>query len=340
MAIPLAMIGGIVGGGLSLVNSFSQVGKQKKLTQLQEEANSRLMDKSYAHQKELYDYTYNKNKPVQQVRNLEEAGLNPALTYGLGGQGGALAGSGGASVSGAMAPNDAENLNSKTNAMGMVLQLAQLRSSIEVNESIANKNNAEANKTKGVDSDIASQTLQKLIAETTNENLKSEYIGLQNEINAIDVEIKGKSKEWQIRHIEYTAKNAAENLISLMRNNEIGNETKESVITEIKAKAIEAILQTELTKAETAQTYSNINLNQAKIKEISETISQNWNKLGIDLKNSNINEFKEVIKSKYPSIQQVGGRLFDNAIEVIWNIGNEIDKMIGNQTIPYKPKIK
>ena len=57
-------------------------------------------------------------------------------------------------------------------AQGMGAQLASTLSQVELNKSQANKNNAEANKIKGVDTDVAQATMDNLIAQTSNEKIK------------------------------------------------------------------------------------------------------------------------------------------------------------------------
>lgn len=80
------------------------------------------------------------------VKQLKEAGLNPALIYGMGaGSGGGVTGNIAApQVSSQSAPNVAAATANKTAAIGMALQLSKLQSEIDVNRSIAAANKAEA----------------------------------------------------------------------------------------------------------------------------------------------------------------------------------------------------
>ena len=58
----------------------------------------------------------------------------------------------------------------------MGLQLANLASQIKLNESQANKNNAEANKTAGVDTELAKTSIENLINQTKNEKGRNALI--------------------------------------------------------------------------------------------------------------------------------------------------------------------
>lgn len=104
---------------------------QQRMTDMQIEAN-----------KEMADYGIEINSAKNQMKRLDEAGLNPALMYGGGGAGGSTVATQG--VSGGQASNSASREQNKINSMGMALQLAKLRSEIDVNKSVADVNKANA----------------------------------------------------------------------------------------------------------------------------------------------------------------------------------------------------
>ena len=64
----------------------------------------------------------------------------------------------------------------KLKGQEMGLQLANLASQIKLNESQANKNNAEANKTAGVDTELAKTSIENLISQTKNEKDRNALI--------------------------------------------------------------------------------------------------------------------------------------------------------------------
>ena len=157
-------LGEITGYNDALSND--QIEQQKKLNELQTAQN-----------KELYDYQYNKTTPSERVRLYKEAGLNPALIYGMGGGSGTTAtmGSGG----GSQASNTAQMRTNNIAAAQMGLQMAKLQSEIDVNKSVAEANKANAEKA------AAETTTTNSIRETLMENMRQQGIEvwLRNEIS-------------------------------------------------------------------------------------------------------------------------------------------------------------
>lgn len=149
--------GGIVNKAMGLFGPSQatkdrrQLNQQQKLSDIQEQANRRLMQDSYGLQKDMYNHQYGMNTPEAMRKRYEEAGMNPALAYTQGGVGGVSGGSGGASVSGATAADSASQTSaeaSKEQAMnqkiGMALQHRMQESQIALNESQVKKNEKEA----------------------------------------------------------------------------------------------------------------------------------------------------------------------------------------------------
>lgn len=99
-------------------------------------------------QKDMANYTTELTSPKMQMERYKEAGLNPALMYGMGGGGGTTTSTGSQTVSGVSPSNTdyAQRVMAKTQQMGMALQLSKLKSEIDVNKSVAEVNKATATK--------------------------------------------------------------------------------------------------------------------------------------------------------------------------------------------------
>lgn len=117
---------------------------------------------SHQYNKEMWDYTNYEN----QVSHLEAAGLNPALLYGQGGGGGATA-QGGAVGNGQGTPGSAPGGGSPQairsqilEGAGMGIQLGLMDAQRKAMEAKAAKDNADADKTKGVDTELAKSIIE------------------------------------------------------------------------------------------------------------------------------------------------------------------------------------
>ena len=128
---------------MELQNQYEQ-GNMKYQAELNEQA-------AQANQRRMIDYfnlTAQYNSASQQKQRLEEAGLNPALMYGQAGSGGAGTGAtGGAQAAGAGL--------AQSQAVGMGLQLKSIAAQTKLAEANAAKAYADANKTKGVDTNLS-----------------------------------------------------------------------------------------------------------------------------------------------------------------------------------------
>lgn len=130
----IGMIGGSIAANRQFRNEKELMGLQAKYNREQAKYTSDL-------QKEMWDYTNYEN----QLKHIERAGLSQGLIYGMSGGGGTTAGSAQAAGVG----------NPGTSAVGMGLEAAQLLSNIRLTNAEASKAEAEAEKTSGVDTDLA-----------------------------------------------------------------------------------------------------------------------------------------------------------------------------------------
>lgn len=117
-----------------------QIEQQQKLTNIQVDANKELANHGMGISKEMFDYTgYG-----AQRKQMEEAGLNPALMYGHAGAGGSTTSASAGSAGGGQASDEASLKQAQMAQQGMMLQLAKLGSEIAVNKATAKEKEANA----------------------------------------------------------------------------------------------------------------------------------------------------------------------------------------------------
>lgn len=186
-------IGSIVNAGLGLALGGIQDRRQRRQEQ-------KLQDMAIRGNKEMLDYSYGKQMQMwkdtnysAQVAELEKAGLNPALLYGMSGGGGTTTGSGSASVSQGHAPVGG---GEAMQMMGMGLQMKMTQAQTDLLHAQAEKAKVEAEKLAGVDSenvkaDTALKIASEIIAKYTGKEAKDQYEKIKSPARLIE------SKTWQ-----------------------------------------------------------------------------------------------------------------------------------------------
>lgn len=227
--------------------------------------------------KEIWDYTNTEN----QKKHIEAAGLNPALLYGMSGGGGSTAA--GAQGMGAGIASGHE-MGIKQQGRGMGLQAAAIASEIDLNNSQAEKNRADAKKTSGADTRLQNANIEYIIAQTSNEKIKkgliyanTRLLDAQEELQRITTDYtKQKTDEvrWNIKLIEKEVDRISKEINSLDLDNEFKKETLKNRITQTSLVIQQAIADIALKGAQGK-------LAEAEAKAIPEKILQMWSEIGI-----------------------------------------------------------
>ena len=216
-----------------------QWGNQLRLMDIQNRYNEQMAKNNQQRNKDLWDYTNYEN----QKQHIKNAGLNPALMYGMGGGGGVSAN--GAQGQGVTQPTD-RSVEMGLKQQGLGLQLASIASQVDLNKSQAEKNKAEADKIAGVDTDVQKATIDNLIAQTSNEKVKKGLI--LGQIRVVDAEeelkrnmadwTKDKADEtrWNIKSLQKGIDKLTEEINGMKLDNElkkrtIDNKVRESSLT-------------------------------------------------------------------------------------------------------------
>lgn len=249
---PLA--GAIFGGFDERSQDDRQIRQQKRLTEIQEAANARAAQNSQALQLDLW----NKTNYGAQKEHMIEAGLNPALMYGMKGGGGATTGGAQqAGVSGGQAANAAATTQNKL-AMGMQIAQSAL---------------------------LAAQT-EKTKAETKNLEAGTTKTGVETETGKLDLDTKQKTQEATIRTIEENAAKALADAVQSQQRQVINEETMRDQIRSIQEEAIGKILQNEGVTIENRRKEANLAVEKFEAKMAESGISPRtpwYMKLVVDL---------------------------------------------------------
>lgn len=293
-----------------------------------EQYNKRAEERAYQYGEKAADAAFKRNQqwfsqyesPEAMRRMLEEAGYNPNIIGGISGGTGAGGTQGtasaGASTGGTMdAPNLAAQKGSKAqmlNATTQALQASALTASqIKLNESAANKNNADAEYTSGTQTELGQKSIAKLIEETENIRIKTaaeeqkmeldkadqllrerqtalnEAVGQKN-IEKMSEEIKLIGE--QINSVTTATLYTLEQIESAKRRNQIDEATKATMIQQAKADLQNTVKDTALKVAEAITEYQGQKLTQKQIWQIEDNAELAAERLKFD---------KEVASANY-----------------------------------------
>lgn len=222
--------------GLGFASQNMQMVNDRQLMNLQGALNRRNATHTFNLQKQMWEYTNYGN----QKKHMQEAGLNPALLYGMSGGGGTTTGS-------AQAQGVSQG-NSQAVAMG--LQAASLASQIKLMNTEAKKNEAEAEET---ESRIpVNQSIQEL-----------------NNANAELAQQKNKLTEVQITQTNELIRKTQEETRKLMADADVAQETKLSRIEQEAQEYYNMVW-------EAIEKQKNIELKDAQINKINEETQTIW----------------------------------------------------------------
>ncbi len=191
----LGIASGIVGEAVKATTQNSRerraMANQERLMEIQTKNQERLNKQG----QELQMKTWTETNYPAQMRMLEEAGLNPALIYGTGGEGGKTGSQTGGSAQGGSAPSP-QQLD-----IGNILQSAMIASQIEVAKSQAEKNKAEAASIRGEEGTKGQAEIALKGSQKNVEDVKYDKIVEEVNMIAIDRNIAQHTREAKIKQI-------------------------------------------------------------------------------------------------------------------------------------------
>ena len=322
------LTGGIVNGIMGLFGGSKkaeqrQYQHEKEMMALQNKYNTQAAAQSmeyaktmnrinFEQQNQMFEKQAEWNSAEQQKQRLKEAGLNPALMYGIGGEGGSSVSSGGGTGAQVAGVN-----NAGTQAVMMGLQAKSIESQIALNNAQASKINAE---TKNTETDtekkeaeikvanvnannieeatklVKEQQLTEQSKRQLNEAEKKYKIRVTDLQDALEKLTKAKENEsWYLsRSIEmetYKMSKEAEKFIKEIDSMEIDNEIKRrtaDMVVEQTRMNIKATMQSVL------ESQSRVTVNDEQKKLIGKTVEDLMSQIGTREKQLELNE-KDII---------------------------------------------
>ena len=280
------LTGGLVDGIMGLFGGSNkaeqrQYQHEKEMMALQNKYNTQAAAQSmeyaktmnrinFEQQNQMFDKQAKWNSAEQQKQRLKEAGLNPALMYGIGGEGGSSVSSGGGTGSEVQGVG-----NPGTQAVMMGLQAKSIESQIALNNAQASKINAETERTEKETEKTSAETksvwsgIELLKKRTSSEEAKIKLTNMQTELTEAMREESWSNWEKAkagVAEISRIMEKLDKEIEGMGFDNEIKNKSKEAIIgnyfADLKVKGQQII-----------ESNSKVKLNERQLNVFDETIN-------------------------------------------------------------------
>lgn len=280
---------GVLGIALGAYNDKRQVQQQRRLQDLQLEGDKTRMERQLQMWK---DTSYGAQK-----EQMVKAGINPALLYGMGGGGGQTTGNAGSSAGGTATQGGG---NEVLGMVGMGIQSKMAQAQVEVMQSQADLNKAQAEKTRGVDTAEGEARINSLTAGVENTKAQAILTGIQTEIAQVQAVVSRQTINDQMHTIENLANKSSAELSKLQLDNQLSASQMNDKIKLLRQELVNAALQATAIK-------ENINLTKEQINKISNDILVNWGQLDVNAQNANTQQKLQEFTTGHPDLQKLLG---------------------------------
>lgn len=263
MANWLSMVPALTSLASTAYTNISQKKRAREQVEAQKELNSHAMGLQHGMWK---DTNFS-----AQVEEMKKAGVNPGLVYGMNGAGGATTGSVGA--------GGASKADTQAIDLQSIASLGLMKAQKELIEAQTEKTEAEAQKTAGVDTEAT-----KAGTELTN---------IQTELAKLQARIGNATEQESINIIRDTSDKLLAEAVKAQHDQIISEKTLDERVQQIKSESIGAMIENELKR-------SNINVNKARVHQISEQLVQTWENIrlqdkGIEASLENMRKMTEAM---------------------------------------------
>ena len=238
-----------------------------------------------AGQKEMTEYNYGKQMQMwkdtnysAQMAELEKAGLNPGLIYGMGGGGGQSTNVATGNVSGQHAPTGGGEAIAMANTAA---QLGLMRAQKENIEADTVKKKVEATKTAGVDTKEAETRILSLGQGIENARAQQKLTEVQTRIGEVAARVTEATEDSQGEMIRQELSKLESEARTALVDANVSEDTKADKISMVKAQLLGQWAQNALTKMQTAKGASDIRVNEQQITTMVMKVAQDWRALEI-----------------------------------------------------------
>ena len=200
-----------------------------------------------------------------QIEQMKKAGLNPAMMYAQGGQGGQSTTSGGGNQSG-QPFKDPQLMGI---GMQTAVQMQQSKAQIDLMKAQAEKTKAEANKISGVDTEETKGKIANLTQDIHNKKALEEYHKIQTKLGELTEYEQWMSQDDRMRQFKWTADKLIAETRSANATAEVDEKTAQTKIDIVKQELVNMGVQKELMTAQKQ-------LNQKQVVKLGEEISKMW----------------------------------------------------------------
>ena len=290
---------GMIAGGIQNQNQMNQ---QTQLMNLQLKNQKELNKQG----NELSYQNWLRTNYSAQRGEMERAGLNVGMMYGMGsGAGGTLTGGSGGSAASGNAPQP-------NNQMAMLL--GDLMANIELKKAQARNLNVNSDKTEGVDTDLTKTQIDnnKIQNSFNTENFETALEKAKADLENVNANTNKQVAEGKLSEIDGVTrnwKNVSDVLNTIMETKQMSENIKQKW-AEVKTGWQNAL--TNIKNAETNRMNANTNQYNANINAINAEINQEKMK---------IQEFTENIKSEYPNVWSVLGKVINDGVIALESFG-------------------
>lgn len=299
--------GALIGMAMQGANDKRQIKQQEKLQRMQIEGQKEMGNFNREQQMRLWqDTNYS-----EQRQQMEKAGLNVGMMYGMSGGGGATTAANAGNVSGGSAPVGGGEIG-----MGMQTGMAAAMNEAQIENIRANteKTKVDTAKTAGADTEnviadtgVKTQSIENLKQSVQSDKAKQALTEIQTQTEAIRAEVANATIDDAITDIKWGARQTIGLANQAEAKGWVDKATVDTAIKSIQADYSGILLDNMLKQAGLQEI-------KAKIENLKEQI-----RIG-DTKNA-IDAFRAEIQAEYPSIMQTSGKIINDGLKILEGIG-------------------